>query len=169
MEGNLINTLLLKTAFCCMACDGEIAPEEVELIKSMCKENPVLQHIDFETEINHFILAINANSKFFLSDFFKSVEQKAPDLTEQEEFDLIDIAIKVIKADNKIEYSEIKFFKTIRYCLKTSDDRVISHFSDTVEDIELFLGKDIQTTLTLEDLTQQYFNTFSFDVLHIIE
>ena len=35
MDGNTINTLLLKTAFCCMACDGEIAPEEIELIKSI--------------------------------------------------------------------------------------------------------------------------------------
>ena len=27
------NELLLKTAFCCMACDGEIAQAEVELVK----------------------------------------------------------------------------------------------------------------------------------------
>jgi len=169
MEENSINTLLLKTAFCCMACDGEIALEEVGLIKTICKETTALQEVDFETEINQFIIAINGNSKEFLSDFFKTIEQKAPDLTEQEEFDLIDIAIKVIKADSKIEYSEIKFFKAIRYCFKINDDRVISHFSDSIEDIELFLGEDIQTTLTLEDITQQYFNTSNFDVLQIIE
>lgn len=168
MEGNIINILLLKTAFCCMACDGEIASEEVELIRTICKENSALQEVDFETEINQFIAEINVDSKKFLSDFFKMVEEKAPDLTEQEEFDLIDIAIKVIKADSKIEYSEIKFFKAIRYCFKTEDDRVISYFSESVEDIELFLGEDIQTVTKLEDLTKQYFKASNIDVIEIL-
>ena len=30
-----INELYIKTIFCCMACDGDIAKEEVELIKSI--------------------------------------------------------------------------------------------------------------------------------------
>jgi uncharacterized tellurite resistance protein B-like protein len=167
MDENSVTHLLLKTAFCCMACDGEIASEEVALIKSICKKTPALQLVDFETEINQFITDINVNSKGFLSDFFKTIEQNAPDLTEQEEFDLINIAVKVIKADNKIEYSEIKFFKAIRYCFKVNDDRVISHFSKSVEDIDLFLGQDIQTTF--EGITQQYFNSFSFDALQMLE
>ena len=28
------NELYLKTAFCCMACDGDIATEEIELINT---------------------------------------------------------------------------------------------------------------------------------------
>jgi len=167
MEENSVNHLLLKTAFCCMACDGEIAPEEVALIKSICKETLALRQVDLETEINQFITSINANSKQFLSNYLKTVNQKSPDLTQQEEFDLIEIAIKVIKADNKIEYSEIKFFKAIRYCLKVNDDRVILHFSKSIEDIDLFLGEDIQTTF--EGITQQYFNSFSFDILQTLK
>lgn len=31
-----VNELYLKTAFCCMACDGDIALEELELIKKLC-------------------------------------------------------------------------------------------------------------------------------------
>lgn len=108
-----------------MACDGEIAPEEISLIESICKETPALQQIDFEKEISLFITGINVNSKEFLSDFIKTIEQNTPDLTEQEELDLIEIAIKVIKADNKIEYPEIKFFKVMCYCFKVSDDRII--------------------------------------------
>ena len=140
----------------------------LELIRTICKENSALQEVDFETEIDQFITEINVDSKKFISDFFKIIEEKAPDLTEQEEFDLIDIAIKVIKADSKIEYSEIKFFKAIRYCFKTEDDRVISYFSESVEDIELFLGEDIQTVTKLEDLTKQYFKASNIDVIEIL-
>jgi len=163
------NKLLLQTAFCCMACDGEIAPEEIALIKSKYEQLPNLQNIDFETEINKFVSDINANSKQFLKTFIQTVKNQAPDLTKQEEFDLIDLAIKVIKADKKIRYSEIKFFKTIRYCLKVSDDEIISHFSESVEDIELFLGEDIQTITTLEDMTQQYFDTINFEELQVLK
>jgi uncharacterized tellurite resistance protein B-like protein len=151
-----------------MACDGEIAPEEIELIKSICKESIALQEFDFETEINKFIVEINADSKQFLSSYFEIIEHEAPILTEQEELDLIEIAIKVIKADSKIEYSEIKFFKAIRYCFKTEDDRVISYFSESVEDIELFLGEDIQTATKLEDLTKQYFKASNIDMIEIL-
>jgi len=158
MDENTIGTLLLKTAFCCMACDGEIASEEVDLIKAICKGTATLQGGDFETEINQFVTDFNADSKQFLSDFLKTIEQKAPNLTEQEELDFIDIAIKVIKADSKIEYSEIKFFKAIRYCFKAEDDKVLLCFSESVEEIELFLGRDIQAATTLEDITKQYFN-----------
>jgi uncharacterized tellurite resistance protein B-like protein len=148
--------LLLQTAFICMACDGEIAPEEIALIKSICEKEPVFQNMDFNVEIEKFVTDINAGGKKFISDFLKMLEQKAVDLSEQEQFSLIDIAIKVIKADNKIEYSEIKFFKTIRYRLKVSDDAIITHFFATVEDIEWFLGEDIHTETTLDKITQQY-------------
>ena len=40
MELNF-NNLLLRTAFSCMACDGEIAPEEVALMKNMAIEKNI--------------------------------------------------------------------------------------------------------------------------------
>jgi len=162
------NQLFLQTAFCCMACDGEIAPEEVELIKSICKQTLSLQNIDFDVKINIFVTDINADSQQFLTEFIKTLKNRVPELTEQEEFELIDVAIKVIKADNRIEYSEIKFFKTIRYCLKVSDDTIMAHFSDSIEDIDIFLGEDIHPVMKLEDITQQYFNVIKFDELKIL-
>ncbi len=34
------NELYLKTLFCCCACDGEIAQEEVDMIKELTKIVP---------------------------------------------------------------------------------------------------------------------------------
>jgi uncharacterized tellurite resistance protein B-like protein len=148
--------LLLQTAFICMACDGKIAPVEIALIKSICDKEPVFQNMDFNVEIEKFVTDINAGGKQFIANCLQLLEET--NLTEQEELDLIDIAIRVIKADNVVEYSEIKFFKTIRYRLKISDDAVIAYFSSTIEDIDLFLGEDIRTNTSLEDITQQYFD-----------
>ena len=169
METTNFNNLLLQTAFCCMACDGEIAPEEVKLIKSECELLPALQNVDFSTEINKFVSDFNADSKKFFKIYFEILEHNVADLTEQNELDLLDFAIRVIKADEKIEYSEVKFFKTIRYRLKVSDNRIISYFSGSVEDIELFLGEDIHTTISIADITQQYLDTIKFEVLNRLD
>jgi hypothetical protein len=71
--------------------------------------------------------------------------------------------IRVIKADNVIEYSEIKFFKNIRYRLKISDDRILSSYlSDKNDDLYLFLGEDIKVDISLDEIKQQYLNTVEF-------
>ena len=73
-------------------------------------------------------------------------------LTENEELILIDFAIQTIKADEQIEYSEIKFFKNIRHRLKVSDENILAVFPD----IEQFLEEDIVTESFLDKITSQY-------------
>ena len=73
-------------------------------------------------------------------------------LTEQEELTLVDFAIQTIKADEQIEYSEIKFFKNIRHRLKVSDDSILAVFPA----IEQFLEEDIVTESFLDKITNQY-------------
>lgn len=63
--------------------------------------------------------------------------------------------------------SDIFLYKVSYTINEFCKNRVISHFYKPIEDIDLFLGKDIQTTF--EGITQQYFNTFSFDVLKMIK
>lgn len=40
--------LLLKTAFCCMASDGEIAQEEIDTIQKLCQREEMLKKMDFQ-------------------------------------------------------------------------------------------------------------------------
>ena len=73
-------------------------------------------------------------------------------LTEKEELTLIDFAIQTIKADDEIEYSEIKFFKNIRHRLQISDENILAVFPE----IEQYLEEDIVTESFLDRLTKQY-------------
>ena len=73
-------------------------------------------------------------------------------LSEKEELTLIDFAIQTIKADEQIEYAEIKFFKNIRHRLKISDENILAVFPD----IEQFLEEDIMTKSFLDKITNQY-------------
>ena len=150
METISFDKLLIKTAFCCMASDGNIDKREIALIKSMCEKSPLFKDFNFQEEINSLVNKINTRGKEFISYYFDLLGKST--LTEQEELTLIDFAIQTIKADEQIEYSEIKFFKNIRHRLKVSDDSILAVFPD----IEQFLEEDIVTESFLDKITNQY-------------
>lgn len=122
------NELLLKTAFCCMACDGAIANEELQLVKHFVQISKLFDDLDIENKLNEYVAEINSQGKVFLNTYIKNVSEAK--LDEQKELDLAKIAIKMIEADNKIEYSEISFFKRIRNKLNVSDEKLLEIFKD---------------------------------------
>ena len=120
METNL---LLLKTLFCCSACDGDIAPEEVSLVKELAEQDSTFADIDMEKILNEYIEEINVSGKMFLKSYLNDVTETS--LSDDEQVKLIDLAIKMIEADNQILYSEVKFFKKIRKHLSVSDNYIL--------------------------------------------
>lgn len=132
------NSLFLKTAFCCMACDGNIANDEINLLKDYAKNSSIFTGLDIQNTINHFVDSINSDSTNFLDSFFN--ELKSADLSIEEEMEIIKISFEMIEADNEIQYSEIKFFKKIRSFLRVSDDVILENYPNK----EDYLMPDIE-------------------------
>lgn len=163
METISFDKLLLKTAFCCMASDGKIDKREIAIIKTMCGNSPLFVYFNFEEEINNLVTKLNTEGRKFISYYFDLLKHST--LTEQEELTLIDFAINTIKADEHIEYSEIKFFKVVRHNLKISDENILAVYPD----IEQFLEQDIITESYLEKIINQYLDTAElpqFELIH---
>lgn len=104
----------------------------------------------FWRKLISLVSKINARGKEFISHYFDLLDKS--DLSEKEELTLIDFAIQTIKADEKIEYSEIKFFKNIRHRLKIDDENILAVFPD----IEQYLEEDIITESFLDRIKKQY-------------
>lgn len=132
--------LYLKTVFCCIACDGDIATEEVNLVRDLCAKDNIFNCIDSEKHLNSWIAEINEQGGMFLLSYLK--ELNSVELSETEQLLLVSLAIKAIKADNRIEYAEVKFFKKIRSRLTISDESILAEYPD----IEDFLLPDINVT-----------------------
>lgn len=132
-----INELYLKTIFCCIACDGDIASEEVQLLNSVAKDSVMFREIDVQSTINRYINAINKEGVAFLASYLKEITDA--NLTDDQALTLISLAIKAIEADNNIEYSEISFFKKIRKRLSITDNTIL----EALPDIEDYLLPDI--------------------------
>ena len=130
--------LLLKTAFSCMTCDGEIVTEEISLVKSLAEKTILFEGLDVESILNSFIQEINKTGKKFLVDYLAEV--KSAELNKNDELSVLDIAFKTINSDNIIEYKEVKFFKKIRTRLDITDEEIIEIYPE----MEDFIQPDIQ-------------------------
>lgn len=147
-----------------MASDGHIDSREVKMIELLCSKSDWFKNFDFKQEINHLIEAINAGGVSFIQTFLDDLENVS--LSEIEEKEVLDFAIKTIYADEKIEYSEVKFFKTIRHRLNISDDSIRQFFPELDDN---FIEVDIKTDTLLEDLTKQFLETAVIPEFDIIE
>ena len=132
--------LYLKTIFCCIACDGNIATEEVDMVKNLCAKDRIFHNLDSEEYLNSWITEINEQGGVFLQTHLKEIN--SVELNKQEQLLLVSLAIKAIEADNSIEYAEVKFFKKIRSKLNISDEAILAEHPDK----EDFLLPDINIT-----------------------
>ena len=118
--------LYLKTVFCCIACDGDIAEEEIRLIRELGTKDKLFNDMDTEKYINAWINEINKRGSMFLQNNLNEIATE--DLNEKEQLLLVSLAFNAIEADNRIEYSEVKFFKKIRSRLSISDETILGSY-----------------------------------------
>ena len=166
MKQQIFNQLLLKTAFSCMACDGSIDKREVKLLKKMSNEKQEFGDIDINAQLDTLLLSINKDGHQFLKDYFS--ELTSTELSEDEELKIVEVAIDTIKADENVEYSEIKFFKVIRSKLAIPDEKVLKQHPD----FEEYLEQDIISDSYLERLQNDFFDTNilpKFEAIHLLD
>lgn len=145
-----------------MACDGDIASEEVDLIRDYVKNSKLFENLDVEKLLNEYIEAINREGISFLNSYTK--ELKNSDLSVEQQLLVVKIAITMIEADNVIMYSEVKFFKKVRKVLTISDEEILAAFPDkedfllpdnATDDYEFILAADFASIHLDQSLTPQ--------------
>ncbi|MEO9965354.1 MAG: TerB family tellurite resistance protein [Reichenbachiella sp.] len=146
------NKVLLKTAFSFMTCDGHIAPNEVALIRKMAEEENAFGDIDIDTELDFLIEVINSMGMGFLKDYLKVL--KKADLKQEQELRLIEMAVKTLYADGRLDYNEVKFFRIFRSLLSVSDDQIVKLNPNLPDE---FLESDIFGHKYLSQLFDDYF------------
>lgn len=159
MENKDFNRLLLLTAFSCMACDGEIAGEELSLIKELDAKEKLFGDIEVGVELKKLKEQIDKEGNQFLKRYIGELGKS--ELTKEQELDLLRVAFRTILADNKVEYSEVKFFKVIRSNMKKLDDEVILSGIEGIEDY--FVQDDIKAGYDV--LYDSYFG--NVDISHL--
>lgn len=152
MEQTSFSKLLLKTAFSCIACDGDIDRKEVALIREMHDQKKIFGEVNIIEELDQLLLEINRDGYKFLKSYFNDLASIK--LSEHDELKLVEVAIDTINADEKVEYSEVKFFKVIRSKLRISNEQIL----DAHPDFEEYLEEDIISDSYLAKLQDDFFD-----------
>lgn len=120
-----------------MACDGDIAPEEIQVLRELIVNTDLFKDLDVEVILKKYVDSINQDGATFLNKYLSDITEKA--LSKEEQMCLVGLAFRTIEADKHIEYSEVKFFKKIRFRLTLTDEEIIDEYPDK----EDFLLPDI--------------------------
>lgn len=120
--------IYLKTVFCCMACDGEIAPAELQLATSVWADSGEGGGNEISATLAAWAAEIRKIGTRFLENYLR--ELAAAELTADEQMRVVDLAFKTIEADENIAYAEVKFFKKIRSRLTLDDDAILEKYPD---------------------------------------
>jgi uncharacterized tellurite resistance protein B-like protein len=158
MEPTSFNQLLLKTAFSCMACDGDIDKRELKLLKELHQKKLIFGEVDINEELDKLLHAINENGHKFLKDYLSEISSS--NLSETEELNLVEVAIDTIKSDEELHYSEIKFFKVIRSKLKVENQFILEKHPD----FEDYLEEDIISDSYLLRIQEDFFDAQTLPV-----
>lgn len=150
---NSFENILFLTSFCCMACDGDIATEELEQLNNFSKKELLFKSLNISDEFNKCLTILKDIGDDFIKSYFQAIE--TVNLTEKEKLSIIDVAVKTILADNKVEYSEIKFFKSLVSSLNVEKQIILENVSN-IEDY--WLEED------LSRLDYKYFENTEFSI-----
>lgn len=148
----------MKTLFCCSACDGEIAPEEVSLVKQISENDRAFDGMDVEGVLNQYVEQINNKGRAFLQEYLRAVGDT--NLSDSETLKLIELAVKMIEADQQVLYSEVKFFKKIRSNLRISDSEILK----ALPEAEDYLLPDVMVDSKEDDWSEISFAPISFSL-----
>lgn len=148
----------MKTLFCCSACDGEIAPEEVSLVKQISENDRAFDGMDVEGVLNQYVEQINNKGRAFLQEYLRAVGDT--NLSDSETLKLIELAVKMIEADQQVLYSEVKFFKKIRSNLRISDSEILK----ALPEAEYYLLPDVMVDSKEDDWSEISFAPISFSL-----
>ncbi|MBC8489059.1 MAG: TerB family tellurite resistance protein [Bacteroidetes bacterium] len=118
--------LLFKVAFCAMACDGIIQPEEIEEMKIMDKKTSFFEAIDLSGELTQLIKELDKKGTKVIEELFVSLKNN--DLNTIQELLVLEVALRIINADKYHDENEIKFIHLLRAKLEIHDETINDRF-----------------------------------------
>ena len=118
--------LLLKSAITVVACDGSINESEISEIKNMAENEIYFLGYNFEKPLETNLKTIKEKGKTAINDYLQELSNAK--LNNNQELILIEVLIRAIESDKKIEPNEIKFLQMVKSKLKTSEETIITKF-----------------------------------------
>ena len=128
MEKDKFKKILFKVAFCTMACDGHIDDREVEELKIMDKKASFFEAVDLSDELEQLIKDLKNKGTKVIEELFISLRKTK--LNTIQELLVLEVALRILNADNKHDENEVKFIHLLRSKLELHDETINDRFGE---------------------------------------
>ena len=126
MKTEKFQDLLLKSAVSVIACDGNIDETEISEIRNIAENEIYFMGYDYEKPLETHLQTIKEKGTSAINDYLRELANA--NLNENQELLLIEVLIRAIESDERVEPNEIKFLLMVKAKLKTSEETIITKF-----------------------------------------
>ena len=126
MDKNNFKKILFKVAFCSMACDGDIDIREIEELKIMDTNTSYFAEVDLSDELKQLVNDFKNKGTKVIQELFASLREIK--LNPIQELLILEVALRIINADNKHDENEVKFINFLRSKLELHDETINDRF-----------------------------------------
>ena len=119
MEAINYKNILLNTAVCAIACDGDVDAREIDALKNIEKNSPYFSSQDLSETLEKALDKCSLDVIKFQKSIFSDIKKAKLNLVQQ--LTLMEISLRIIAADKIEEDSEREFIINLRKCLSISD------------------------------------------------
>ena len=128
MDKNEFKKILFKVAFFIISCDGHIDDREVEELKIMDKKTSFFEAIDLSDELEQLIKDLKNKGKKVVEELFVCLRETK--LNPIQELLVLEVALRIINADDKHDENEVKFIHLLRSKLEIHDETINDRFGE---------------------------------------
>jgi uncharacterized tellurite resistance protein B-like protein len=128
MEEKEFQYLILETMICATACDGEIDEREIAVLRQIVQHSQYFQRQDISQILNDRLQAVQNDGRAFLNSYLKALG--ATQWHYAQELQIMEVILRIMHADERIDDNEVEFFKLVRSKLKVHDEIIHQRFGD---------------------------------------
>ncbi|MEE4197536.1 MAG: hypothetical protein V2I54_07825 [Bacteroidales bacterium] len=128
MDKNDFKKILFKVAFCTMACDGHIDDREIEELRIMDKNTSFFAAVDLSDELKLLIADLKQKGTKVIEELFAALKETK--LNPIQELLVLEVALRIINADEQHDENEVKFVHLLRSKLEVHDETINDRFGE---------------------------------------
>ena len=122
---------MLKSAVSVIACDSSIEESEISEIRNIVENEIYFMGYELDATLKKNIDDIKLNGRNAVNQFLHEITSN--DLNEHQELLLIEVLLKIILSDKKVEENELRFLHLAKSRLKTDEQTLIIKFPNQVD------------------------------------
>lgn len=128
MEKKEFQKLLLETVICSIACDGDIDDREITELHKMVSHAQYFKKFDAHELLENMLQSVKTDGQAFLRGYFDALRQS--DLPSAQEMLVLEVVLRVIQADGRIDDNEVIFLKLVRSNFNVHDEIIHQRFGN---------------------------------------